>query len=173
MRMIKNKVIATLVGLTSSAAIATTYTVDVSVTSQINQSLLQIKENNAMSFPEVTIAQESSIGSECIANGSANNLTANGTYTSNANSLCPRLTGRSSNFTLTGHPYAKVYVRVGAVEQIIDGLSFSVNSSDGSQTLNSGGYYYREVIGKIALVDPAATKTGIISFNYDFEAYYQ
>jgi len=172
--MIKNKVIATLVGLTSSAAVATTYTVDVSVTSQVNQSLLQITQSQEMSFPEITVAKESAIGSACYADGSSNTTTkTNNVYTSNANSLCPRLTGKMASFSVKGHPYARIYVRVVAEEQIKNGLSFNINASENTQTLNHSGNYARNINGQITLVDPEATSTGDLSFNYDFEAYYQ
>lgn len=168
------QLIAVLLGLMSSVTFATTYTIDVQVTSQINQSLLAITQKLEMRFPELTIAGDTQIGSACIANGFQNNyLEGTTTYTSNGNSLCPRLAGSSASFELIGLPNSNVLVKAFAPEQVKNGLSFTINDLETVEVLNSSGAFRHSVVGRITLVDPAATTTGVLSFNYDFEGYYQ
>jgi len=169
---IKKLATLTLSSLLIGAVHAEVFKIDVQVTAQKDQNLLTIKQNQELSFPEITVAQSTKEGATCAANGNANSVGFDGQTSSNANSLCPRLKGTLAQFQITGLPSSRIHVAVTATDQIKNGLEFTINGSANQQTLNTAGQYSRNVVGSLKLVDYDTVKTEVTTFEYEVVAYY-
>ena len=155
-------------------AIAKSYFVEVTVNAVLDQNLLSITNHTAMSFPELTISEHTTEGAHCVANSHYNSNGFDGNPASNYNSLCPTLKGTYSRFNLSGHPYAYYYVSYSAPEQVINGLQYTVpDFKPTTVKLSSGGTAIYYIPGTVTLVDKSAVTSDIITFEYDFTAYYQ
>jgi len=172
-----NKHIKKLATLTFSSFLigtvhAEVFKIDVQVTSQKDQNLLGIAQTQEMSFPELVVGKHTKQHSTCWSNVTGNQTGLDGEAASNGNSLCPRLSGKTAKFKMTGIPDSKIHVGVRVINSSKNGLKFAVDEITNQYNLSSTGELQLEVNGLITLSSSSLVKTQLTTFEYEFVAYY-
>lgn len=170
--------LAMALSVSAMGAMAETYSVEVTLNSQIGETPLVATEEVAMSYPELTVTDATVEGARCVANGHANLVGFNNAAATEANSLCPGATGNFATVKFTGAKNAMITVFRELPVQEQAGMRFgnlggaysdtttvTLSGTDGTADVHLGS--------SIDLFDKSQVTDSVLVFNYEITGAYQ
>ena len=170
--------LAMALSVSAMGAMAETYSVEVTLNSQIGEAPLVATEEVGMSYPELTVTDATVEGAWCVVNGTANGVGFNNRTATEANSLCPGATGRIATVKFTGAKNAAITVLRELPVQEQAGIRFGNNgkafSDSRTYTLSGTDGTVDVTLGSgIVLFDKSQVTDSVLVFNYEITGAYQ
>lgn len=152
---------------------AEVFEVEIALTTTRGATLLDITEVSPMISPELIISKDTLEGANCVINDAPNTKGHDNRPAFPANSLCPLQTGKKAQYQASGIANSYIYAKAYAEKQVDSGVEFNFVGFEGNYRLSSTGTITFTMAAILTAVDPDEAKTGILTYHYNFEAFYQ